>query len=295
MHDIELISDSNAQPLIKAIHVLSTGSGEQHKEHRYGTKLPQMWWVLMSRSWIEIPINVFLIEHRDGLILFDTGLDPEIKTNPNYISSAIGRFLLRRIFRLHINAKDKLGQKLKALGFPPRAIQKAVISHLHFDHVGGIADIPQADLIISEAEWEQLSMPHPEHEWILREHIELPSSKWNPITYSSSDDPLFSEFEGVYDLMGDGSMILLPTPGHTRGSMSMLIRSEMSPPILFIGDLAYGAEFIFEDRIPGTGDAKELLRSYSKVRHLKDKLPDLLIIASHDTNAAELLKKSAAN
>ena len=87
---------------VKAIHVISTGRGEQHKQHRYGTWMPRILWVLTSRSWVELPINLFVIEHEDGLILFDTGLDPAIKSDPNYINKAVGRFLLGRIFRLHI-------------------------------------------------------------------------------------------------------------------------------------------------------------------------------------------------
>ena len=238
----------------------------------------------------KIPINAFLIEHRDGLLLFDTGLDPAIKTDPNYISSAIGRFLLRRIFRLHIGPDDKLGKNLEGLGFYAGDVCKAVISHLHFDHVGGIADIPQAELLVSEQEWAQLSTPHPEREWILREHIEIPNAKWRPISFSQTDDPLFAPFGGCYDVMGDGSMTLLLTPGHTPGSMSMLVRSSGLPPLLLAGDLTYEADLLFNDRVPGTGDATQLRLSFAKVRVLKKQLPDLLILPSHDPGAVRALQ-----
>lgn len=274
---------------IKHVHVFSTGDAEQHKEHRYGSRLPQLWWVLTSQSWIKVPINVFLIEHRDGLVLFDTGLDPAIASNPNYINSAIGRFLLKRIFRLHIGPGGRLGRKLAGLGFAAGDISKAVISHLHFDHVGGIADIPQAELLVSKREWAQLSTPHPEHEWILREHIEIPGAKWREIGFAPTDDPLFADFGGIHDVMGDGSMILLPTPGHTPGSMSMLIRSAGLPPILLVGDLTYEADLLMNNKTPGTGDAKQLQSSFAKVRNLKQQLPDLVILASHDPVAAEIL------
>jgi len=107
-----LMSPVNTDPAIKCVHVFSTGSGEQHKEHRYGSRLPVLWWILTSRSWIEVPINVYVLEHRDGLVLFDTGMDPAIGSDPNYISSAIGRFLLHRIFRLHITPEDALNKLL---------------------------------------------------------------------------------------------------------------------------------------------------------------------------------------
>ncbi len=275
------------QPVIRLLHVLSSGWAEQHKEHRYGSRMPQLWWVLTSRSWVKVPINYFLIEHRDGPVLFDTGLDPAIATDKDYISSPIGRFLLPRIFRLHITREDRLDKVLAANGQTARDIRTAVISHLHFDHVGGIAHIPQAELIVSAREWQQVCEPHPEYEWILREHIQIPHANWRPFAFQPTDDPLFDGFEGIYDVAGDGSMILLPTPGHTPGSLSMLVRSEGWAPILLSGDLAYEADLIKTDATPGTGDVAVLRASYEKVRRLKELLPDLVIAPSHDFAAAQ--------
>ena len=130
--------------LIEPVIAISTGRAAQHREHREGSPWPQMWWVLTSMSWIEVPIHCFAIRHRNGLVLFDTGLDPAIRSDPTYINSAIGRFLLQRIFKLHVTPPDSLGQQMRHRGLDPRDVIKAVISHLHFDHVGGIADIPQA-------------------------------------------------------------------------------------------------------------------------------------------------------
>ncbi|MCP4317372.1 MAG: N-acyl homoserine lactonase family protein [Hyphomicrobiales bacterium] len=279
----------DAGTAIKSVRVFSSGWADQHEEHRFGTSLPQLWWVLMSRSWVRTPINYFLIEHRDGLVLFDTGLDPAIKTDPHYVSSALGRFLLRRIFRLHIDADDRLDRVLAANNYSAGDIGTAVISHLHFDHVGGIARIPQAQLIVSAREWAQLSEPHPEREWILREHIEIPDAKWCPIDFQPADDPLLEPFGGTYDVAGDGSMVLLPTPGHTPGSLSMLVRAQCWSPVLLVGDLAYEASLLMNDTLPGTGNPKQLRATYSKVRQLKQKLPDLVIVPSHDADAERAL------
>ena len=124
--------------LISSVEVFSSGWGAQHDEHRFGTWKPRLWWALTSRSWNKIPLNYFLITHRNGPVLFDTGLDPAIVTDPNYISSAIGRFLLRRIFQLHIMESDRLDRILAKSGFDASDVRLAVMSHLHFDHVGGI-------------------------------------------------------------------------------------------------------------------------------------------------------------
>lgn len=59
-------------------------------------------------------------------------------------------------------------------------------------------------------------------------------------------------------------MILLPTPGHTAGSMSMLIRQEGWEPILLVGDLTYEAALLEKDIVPGTGDKDALLASFAQ-------------------------------
>ncbi len=244
-------SSHRVEQQIASVRVLNCGRAEQHKEHRYGSRMPQLLWVLFGRSWVPLPLQCFLIDHRDGLVLFDTGIDPAIMTDKGYIKQAIGRFLLPRIFRFHVTETDRIDHVLTDAGIVAGDIQKAVISHLHFDHVGGIAQIPQADLLVSAEEWAILSEPRPEYEWILREHIEIPAAKWRRITFEPTDDPLFEEFEGIHDVAGDGSMILLPTPGHTAGSMSMLIRQDGWDPILLVGDLTYETDFARAGYRPG--------------------------------------------
>ena len=79
-----MMSQPNTDQVVRSVHVFSTGSGGQHKEHRYGSRLPRLWLVLTSRSWIKVPINAYVLEHREGLVLFDAGMDPAIGSDPNY-------------------------------------------------------------------------------------------------------------------------------------------------------------------------------------------------------------------
>ena len=274
---------------VTALKVLHCGRAEQHKEHRYGSRFPPLVWVFFGRSWVPLPLQCFLIEHRDGLVLFDTGIDTAILSDKSYIKQPIGRFLLPWIFRWELTEHDRIDHVLADAGVDASSIKTVVISHLHFDHVGGISQIPQADLLVSDREWAILSEPHPEREWILKEHIELPSAKWQQISFKPTDDPLFEDFEGIHDVVGDGSMMLLPTPGHTPGSMSMLIRQDGWDPILLVGDLTYQADLLENNILPGTGDKKTLLESFAKVRRLKEKLPNLAIVASHDFAAEEAI------
>ena len=198
-------------------------------------------------------------------------------------------FILKKVFRFHIGPEDALDKKLEAIGLPAADVSKVIVSHLHFDHIGGIAHVPQAELLVSKDEWRRLNAPNPERDWVLREHIELPGANWQPIEFMPTDDPLLAPFGVCYDVMGDGSMILLPTPGHTPGSMSLLVRSTGLPPLLFVGDLTYELEPLHNDQVPGIGDAEQLKASFAKVRELEGALPDLVVIPSHDTFASETL------
>ena len=276
-------------PTIKAVHEITTGYVEQHKEHRYGTSKPLMWWVLTSRSWVKAPITSYAIEHRDGLVLFDTGLDPALVSDPDYISSPIGRFLLKRVFRFHVGPEDALDKQLEAINLAAADVRKVVVSHLHFDHVGGISHVPQAELLVSKDEWRRFNAPNPEHDWMLREHIELPGANWQTVEFVPTSDPLLAPFGVCYDCMGDGSMILLPTPGHTPGSMSMLVQSSGLPPLLFVGDLTYELELLRNDQVPGVGNAEQLIASFAKVRELREVLRDLIVLPSHDPSASATL------
>lgn len=201
---------------------------------------------------------------------------------------------MRHIFRFQLGAKDSLTHQLELAGYHAHDVQKAVISHLHFDHVGGIREIPQAELFVSEEAWQHMLGPHPEREGVLRQDIDIPGAKWHKIRFQPTNDPSLAPFTHAFDLMGDGSLILLPTPGHLAGSMSMLVRREDGPPLLMVSDLTYNVDMLMHDKLPGTGDRQELLKSFAKVRALKENMPELVILAAHD-RSVENIHREASN
>lgn len=153
----------------------------------------------------------------------DSSIDAAVATGGSYIRQAIGRFLLRCISKLCLVVEDRVDHVVASASGTAGDLRTAVISHLRFYHVGGIAHMPQVDLLLSEQDWEILPEPHPEREWVLRDHIEVPSAEWQQIALAPTDDPLF---DGIHDVAGDGSMIPLPTPDHTASTVSMLIRQK---------------------------------------------------------------------
>lgn len=281
---------------VRNVRVIATGTGSLHPEHMYGTNKPALWWAATSKEWITVPLNVFVIEHEDGLVLFDTGMDPAAGADPDYWPpERITRWFLDHVFRFEISAEDRLANRLEEAGYPPDDVKVAVLSHLHFDHAGGIADIPQADLLVAPEAWDHLvGSPHPHRDYVPRAKILVPGAKWQLMDFTPTDDPDLAPFTEACDVMGDGSLMVIPTPGHMPGSVSMLIRRAGSPPILLIGDLTYSEELLLRNQVAATGDKEALLESFAKVQAMKAHTPDLVIVASHDTTAADKLATAQA-
>ena len=277
---------------VGTVAVVRTGEAEAHYEHLYGSRKPALWWIFFGRRRVRMPLNVYAIEHSQGLVLFDTGQDRAVVTDPDYYPKGITRLFMRNIFlRWDIGPEDTLTEQLERAGFRAADVSKAVISHLHADHVGCIAEIPQADLYAAEEGFAFMRGPdHADRHFVYRDRIEIPGAKWHSIPFEATDDPELAPFTEAFDLMGDGSMMVLPTPGHIEGCVSMLVRREERPPLLLIGDLTYAEELLLNDRFPATGNKEELRASFAKVRALKERLPDLVILPAHDPSAAEKLR-----
>lgn len=278
---------------VKAVSVVSTGTVQIHPEQPYGTRKPLYWWLLTSRKWTApLPINAYVIEHSKGLILFDTGQDRASVTDDSYFPGGVTGYLYDRLTRFHIGEEDTLTAQLATLGYSPKDVDTAILSHLHEDHIGGLAELKDADLLVSTAEWGELSKVAPEPRGFLRKHIEIPGSKWHQITFEPTADPALAPFTESLDVMGDGSLMLLPTPGHTAGSMSLLIRRWGRPPLLLVGDLTYGADILERRRVPGVGNRQGLFEATDKVLALKKQMPDLVVLPAHDPTAAGRLLQS---
>jgi N-acyl homoserine lactone hydrolase len=285
--------EDGAADAIKAVSVISTGTVEIHPEQPFGTRKPLYWWLLTSRRWTSpLPINVYVIEHAKGLLLFDTGQDRASVIDDAYFPHGFTKYLYGRLARFQIGEEDTLTAQLATLGYAPSDVDTAIVSHLHEDHIGGLAELAEANLLVSTAEWNELSKFAPELRGFLRKHIEIPGLKWSQISLEPTGDPALAPFTESLDLMGDGSLVLLHTPGHTAGSMSLLIRRGTRPPLLLVGDLTYGADILERRRVPGVGNRRRLLETTDKVLALKEQMPDLVVLPAHDPTAARRLPES---
>lgn len=235
---------------------------------------------------------MYVIEHAKGLVLFDTGQDRASVTDDSYFPSGLTGLVYDRLARFHIGEEETLTAQLATLGYEPSDVDTAILSHLHEDHMGGLRELKDADLMVSATEWAELSKLAPEPRGFLRKHIQIPGLKWQQIALDSTNDPTLAPFTNALDVMGDGSLVLLPTPGHTPGSMALLVRRGSGSPLLLVGDLTYEAGLLERRQIPGVGNRRRLLEATDKVLAFKERMPDVVVLPAHDPTAAARLLDS---
>ncbi len=162
-----------------------------------------------------VPVHAFLVQGGSGApVLFDLG--PPGPDGPTVQG------------RPAVTAQVSVGDALRQVGVDPLDVATVVVSHLHWDHCAGLEDVPNARLLVQRAELRFAFTPDVE--------------QWRPYdSWEQGRTPAWSAtldrtdaIDGVVRL-GDG-LVILPTPGHTPGSQSLLVeRPDRS--FLLCGDL----------------------------------------------------------
>jgi N-acyl homoserine lactone hydrolase len=278
---------------IRRVSVFSTGTVQIHPQHMARTWQPTWLWVLTCRTWTApLPINVYVIEHSEGLVLFDTGQDRASITDPGYFPSGLLLASLFSMARFEMAADQTLSVLLERIGYRAGDVKTVVLSHLHGDHIGGLREVAQAELLVSRAEWATLSGTWPELAGIMRRHIELPGLRWCQIEPTPLHDPALAPFDVGHDLFRDGSLVMVPTPGHTAGSISLIVRRPGKPTLALVADLTYAAGLLTRGHLPGVGDRRVLRRSTDMMNQLRVATPGLVVLPTHDPAAAATLAEA---
>ena len=217
--------------------------------------------------WIDkISVASFLIVHPKGSLLWDTGVLPDAQAQPGN----------------NRGVTKTLKSQLAEIGYSPADVTYLALSHLHSDHAANANDYAGSTWLVRKAERDAMFGEKP-----------YPSAN-NPAFYSALKDSKTTLIEGDYDVFGDGSVVIKPTPGHTPGHQVLFVNLPKTGPIVLSGDLYHYPEQIKLNRFyannydtDGVRVSREALDAFMKKTGAK-------LWIQHDYRANAQLKKSPA-
>jgi glyoxylase-like metal-dependent hydrolase (beta-lactamase superfamily II) len=211
---------------------------------------------------IQIVFSCYLIRHGDDYMVWDSGQ-----------SMSAGA----------VAPKVSLVDQLAQLKLTPRQIKFIAISHYHGDHIGQVGSFPDSTLLIGQRDWDVLAKnPNPMAN-------PAPFARW--ITGGGKVEPVARD----KDVFGDGTVVMLNTPGHTPGHHSLLVRLKNKGPVLLTGDLAHFRENYDSNGVPNFNtDRTETLSSFDRFKKIAQNLKATVVIQHDARDIAKLPQFPAA-
>lgn len=232
---------------------------------------------------VSVPIVAFLVEHPTaGLILIDTGFHGSVaeRVNPERSRNlgAIGRVMARDV---QMRPEQSVAAQLRARGLDPADISVIVMTHLHFDHASALADFPGATVLVSKPEWKSAcGRGGPLRGYSVGQLDSRPS--YRTLDFNAAGAHARGPFVQALDMLGDGSVTLVFTPGHSRGHLSVILRLS-AREALIAGDAIYTMATLRDGERPWRSeDATLFERSLSALQAYDREQPQALIVPGHD-------------
>jgi N-acyl homoserine lactone hydrolase len=211
---------------------------------------------------LSVPVPAYLIQHSDGALLFDTGMHTSLMSSPDRLGP------LAPAFDVQLHEEQLIGSRLRAHGLDPTSLHAVVLSHLHFDHAGGVEQLTGARFVLQRPEWEA-SFEQFNRDLHLYVAGDVPP-----------DDDRLILLDGEHDVFGDGSVRCLPTFGHTAGHQSLLVETA-DGPLALIGDACYLRQQLTVDLpAPFAFDKAAQLAGFARFRDLE--ADGVRLVFSHD-------------
>ncbi|MBO0758226.1 MAG: N-acyl homoserine lactonase family protein [Bradyrhizobiaceae bacterium] len=206
---------------------------------------------------LQFVYSCYLIKHGDEYLLWDTG---HAMTTPN------------------VAPKVSLVDLLAKIDLKPDQIKYVGISHYHADHTGQVSSFPNATLLIGKGDWEAITSPKP------AEGVNFkPFEHW--IKGEGKVEPLPLD----KDVFGDGSVIMLSTPGHTPGHHSLLVKLPQIGNVILSGDAAHFRENYDSNGVPAFNfDRAQTVASLERLKAIASNLKAIVVL-QHDARDVDKL------
>lgn len=236
------------------------------------------------------PALFFLIQHPvHGEILFDTGYSTRFFN----VTRKFPFRLMRYVTPVRINEQENAVNQLLSRAIDPDRVT-VILSHMHVDHVGGLHDFPNSRIIVNKKEWE----------FTRRSTISLFRNFYIKSLFDQLDPALvdlvdfeqgvpYGPFHRSIDLYQDGTLILVPLPGHSIGQMGLIVNISSKEKYFLISDAAY-VRANYRTNLAGAGPSRFAHYDYSSyrqhfpvLRELEQRNEGLILLPSHDPEIYE--------
>jgi glyoxylase-like metal-dependent hydrolase (beta-lactamase superfamily II) len=230
-------------------------------------------------SWtttVEMGAWAFVIKHPTaGLVVFDTGMAERARTEPEHYVGWLGS----KLGMLDVPEAASLSSQMRASGLDPAHVTRVVVSHVHFDHTGGIRDFPNATVVVGKAEKDWVVAGVRKTDFVDLEALQG-LERWQTIDFST-ERPM-GTLLAAHDLVGDGSLFAVDLSGHTPGSTGLLVRTAEAP-ILLTGDAAWTKKsWLWPARPISAWDMSLWWEQAWRIKRFAMLEPRLVVIPGHD-------------
>jgi glyoxylase-like metal-dependent hydrolase (beta-lactamase superfamily II) len=235
---------------------------------------------------IQVPVGFFVIKHPKGNVLFDTGNNDRIITDPAYWGPLIKGLNPVRTPDVAIVVQ------LARIGLKPDDIRYVVLSHFHLDHGGNAHQFPNSTLVVQKDEIRNAFWPEPgtAGPYIPGDVAYLRSD----LGASLPNRVKMIQLNGDLDLFGDGSAVVKRWVGHTPGSQMMIVRLPKTGTIVLTGDNVYFKENVEKNILPSVAlayDPVGIMNAYEFIRQLQA-TEGADFFTAHDPDAFKAQKKA---
>jgi glyoxylase-like metal-dependent hydrolase (beta-lactamase superfamily II) len=180
------------------------------------------------------------------MLIYDTGLNDRLVGRPLYENVTDGYAQIKF---------NTLRGQLADIGVTPSKIDYLVLSHYHWDHIGNADDFAGSTWLVYKGDHDQMFSPAARAYPWFSEYSALEKSKTVLLS-------------GDHDVFGDGTVVVLATPGHTEGHCSLLVRLKNTGPVVLSGDLYHYTEERDLKRMPDEEKTTGTVESRQKVEEL---------------------------
>lgn len=247
---------------------------------------------------IDFPAGVAVIEHPDaGVWLFDTGYTQRFFTETRRWPAA----LYAALTPVSCSSADPVVVQLPQLGIATDRVAGIVVSHLHADHIGGLRDFPDAQLV-----WSASAQAHSQGGFTDLRHGFLPGllpDDWQlrqqaAETFAPVATGLAEPFDTGWDLFGDASALLIALPGHHKGHLGCWLPATQGPPVLLVADACWSGRALSAGQLPPRlvrrlvmASTGQYAATITALAELHRRQPEILIVPSHCAPSITLARR----